>query len=57
MLEVAIFLEGQNGLNWPRWQRMAEVVERLGFVGLYRSLRLLAFQTSIAVIRRAGSLG
>ena len=37
MLEVAIFLEGQNGLNWPRWQRMAEAVERLGFVGLYRS--------------------
>ena len=37
MLEVAIFLEGQNGLNWPRWQRIAEAVERLGFVGLYRS--------------------
>ena len=37
MLEVAIFLEGQNGLNWPRWQRMAEAVEELGFVGLYRS--------------------
>jgi len=37
MLEVAIFLEGQNGLNWPRWQRMAEAVERLGFIGLYRS--------------------
>jgi F420-dependent oxidoreductase-like protein len=37
MLEVAIFLEGQNGLNWPRWQRMAEAVEALGFVGLYRS--------------------
>ncbi len=37
MLEVAIFLEGQNGLNWPRWQRIAEAVEALGFVGLYRS--------------------
>ena len=37
MLEVAIFLEGQNGLNWPRWQRIAEAVESLGFVGLYRS--------------------
>lgn len=37
MIEVAIFLEGQNGLNWPRWQRMAEAVEALGFVGLYRS--------------------
>jgi F420-dependent oxidoreductase-like protein len=37
MLEVAVFLEGQNGLNWPRWQRMAEAVEALGYVGLYRS--------------------
>jgi F420-dependent oxidoreductase-like protein len=37
MLELAIFLEGQNGLNWPRWQRIAEAVERLGFAGLYRS--------------------
>ncbi|MGH2348572.1 MAG: TIGR03560 family F420-dependent LLM class oxidoreductase [bacterium] len=30
-------IEGQNGLNWPRWQRMARVVEDLGFAGLYRS--------------------
>jgi F420-dependent oxidoreductase-like protein len=30
-------IEGQNGLNWPRWQRMAKAVEELGFVGLYRS--------------------
>lgn len=37
MLEVAVFLEGQNGLNWPRWQRMAKAAEGLGFVGLYRS--------------------
>jgi F420-dependent oxidoreductase-like protein len=37
MLEVAIMVEGQNGLNWPRWQRLAQAVEDLGFVGLYRS--------------------
>ena len=37
MLEVAIFLEGQNGLNWPRWQRIAAAVEDLGYFGLYRS--------------------
>jgi F420-dependent oxidoreductase-like protein len=37
MIEVAIMIEGQNGLTWPRWQRMAEAVEGLGFVGLYRS--------------------
>jgi alkanesulfonate monooxygenase SsuD/methylene tetrahydromethanopterin reductase-like flavin-dependent oxidoreductase (luciferase family) len=30
-------LEGQNGLNWERWQRIAKAVEDLGFVGLYRS--------------------
>ncbi len=37
MIEVAIMLEGQNGLNWERWQRIARAVEELGFVGLYRS--------------------
>lgn len=36
-MEVAIMIEGQNGLNWKRWQRIAEAVEELGFVGLYRS--------------------
>lgn len=37
MLEVAIMLEGQNGLNWSRWQKIVRLVEELGFVGLYRS--------------------
>ena len=37
MLEIAIMLEGQNGLNWPRWQKIVRLVEELGFVGLYRS--------------------
>jgi F420-dependent oxidoreductase-like protein len=37
MIEVAIMLEGQNGLTWPRWQRLAQAVEVLGFAGLYRS--------------------
>lgn len=37
MVEVAIMVEGQNGLNWPRWQRLARAVEDLGFAGLYRS--------------------
>ena len=36
-MEIAIMLEGQNGLNWPRFQRIAPVVEDLGFVGLFRS--------------------
>lgn len=37
MIEIAIMLEGQHGLNWPRWQKIARAVEDLGFVGLYRS--------------------
>lgn len=37
MIEVAIMIEGQNGLTWERWQRIATAVEDLGFVGLYRS--------------------
>lgn len=36
-MEVAIMIEGQDGLNWPRWQRIAQAVEDLGFAGLYRS--------------------
>jgi F420-dependent oxidoreductase-like protein len=37
MLEIAIMLEGQNGLTWPRWQKIARLVEDSGFVGLFRS--------------------
>lgn len=37
MLEIAIMFEGQIGLNWERWKRLARAVEDLGFVGLYRS--------------------
>ena len=37
MLEVAIMLEGQNGLTWPRWQKIVRLVDELGFAGLYRS--------------------
>ncbi len=37
MIEVAIMIEGQNGLTWPRWHRLATAVEDLGFAGLYRS--------------------
>lgn len=37
MLEIAIMIEGQDGLNWQRWQRLARTVEDLGFQGLFRS--------------------
>lgn len=36
-MELAIMIEGQNGLNWPRWKRLVPLVEELGFAGLYRS--------------------
>lgn len=36
-MEVSIMLEGQQGLTWPRWQRLAQAAEELGFYGLFRS--------------------
>lgn len=36
-MDVAIMIEGQMGVNWPRWQRMVRAVEDMGFAGLYRS--------------------
>ena len=37
MIEIALMIEGQNGLNWPRWQHIAQAAEELGFAALYRS--------------------
>lgn len=37
MVDLAIMIEGQNGLNWKRWQAIVRLVEELGFVGLFRS--------------------
>lgn len=37
MLEIAVMIEGQNGLTWSRWQKIARLVEDAGFVGLFRS--------------------
>jgi alkanesulfonate monooxygenase SsuD/methylene tetrahydromethanopterin reductase-like flavin-dependent oxidoreductase (luciferase family) len=36
-MDLALMLEGQNGLNWPRWQRIARLAEDVGLAGLYRS--------------------
>ena len=36
-MDVAIMIEGQHGLTWPRWQAVARLVEGAGFAGLYRS--------------------
>ena len=37
MLEISIMIEGQNGLNWARWQRVAQAAEEFGFAGVFRS--------------------
>lgn len=37
MIDIAIMVEGQNGLNWPRWEKLARAAESLGFAGLFRS--------------------
>ena len=36
-LELNVMIEGQEGLTWERWQRLARAAEDGGFGGLYRS--------------------
>ncbi len=42
ILEIAVMIEGQRGLTWPRWQRITRLVEDAGFAGLYRSDHFVA---------------
>jgi F420-dependent oxidoreductase-like protein len=37
MVAISIQIEGQDGLTWPRWKKLVDEVEALGFAGLYRS--------------------
>ncbi len=37
MVAISIMVEGQQGLNWQRWRRLAAEVDELGFAGLFRS--------------------
>ena len=37
MIEVALMIEGQDGLTWERWKRFVQIAEEMGFAGLYRS--------------------
>lgn len=34
---LTIMIEGQEGLTWERWRRLAETVEDAGYAGLFRS--------------------
>jgi F420-dependent oxidoreductase-like protein len=36
-MDIALMVEGQDGLNWERWRSIALTAEEVGFVGLYRS--------------------
>src|SRR5437764_15208600 len=36
-MDIALMVEGQQGLNWDRWRKIARTAEDTGFVGLYRS--------------------
>ncbi len=36
-MQVGVMIEGQEGLTWERWGRIAEHVERLGLDSLWRS--------------------
>jgi len=36
-VDISLMIEGQDGVNWPRWQALARTVEAAGFTGLYRS--------------------
>lgn len=37
MIDVNLMIEGQDGLNWKRWQNIALAVEEAGYDGLYVS--------------------
>jgi F420-dependent oxidoreductase-like protein len=37
MIDVSLMIEGQDGVTWPRWQRLARAAEAAGYAGIYRS--------------------
>jgi len=41
-VRVGIMIEGQEGLTWDRWRRIAETAERQGFESLWRSDHLFS---------------
>lgn len=36
-MELSITIEGMSGLTWPRWRRLINEIEQMGFDGLFRS--------------------
>lgn len=37
MIALSLQIEGQQGLNWPRWKKLVAAAEEAGFATLYRS--------------------
>jgi len=37
MVALSIQIEGQNGLTWPRWKQLVDVIEASGLAGQFRS--------------------
>jgi F420-dependent oxidoreductase-like protein len=42
VVKLGIMIEGQEGLNWERWNRLIDDAERLGFDSLWRSDHLFS---------------
>jgi len=37
MTQIGLMIEGQDGLNWERWDKLLNAAENLGYFGLFRS--------------------
>ena len=42
-MDLGVMIEGQEGLNWESWRRIARATEDLGFESLWRSDHLFSF--------------
>ena len=42
-MDLGVMIEGQEGLNWELWRRIARATEELGFESLWRSDHLFSF--------------
>ena len=54
-MDLAIFVEGQYGLTWARWKRLARAIEDLGYAAVFRSDHFTL--TAAAGSGRVGAVG
>lgn len=43
-MDIGLMIEGQAGLTWPRWKRVLDAAEELGFAHVFRSDHLAGAQ-------------